>query len=321
MGFALTSISAMMSSTRKSTRSVTRAGANGGVPRGRTTRAKRVKLEAGGRSSGRSGGRYARRWTPARWPHTCTDICERVLVGLNDNFFYLDPLTETCPWRWGSGQSSWYGRSHTDAGKNVIINKKRNAQDNWRKESAQELVEGVVDSEDLARVTKFLNEERQEMFMVDYWKSQNKGRWSMHWLLGQIDYVIREKIEEGRDKLYQGGRYTQVVYQLITGEDRIKREDTMIVKVVAHLQVIRERKEISRMWLVGLDPTGVEMSMNTIRDELDGILGGTQKGRLRLIDYNGSAVNVGAVIIEDSSDDEGETREEVDRITISSDDE
>ena len=217
-------------------------------------------------------------------------------MGLNENFFYLDPFTETCPWRWVSGQSSWYGRSHTDAGKNVIINKKRNAQDNWRKESAQELVEGVVDSEDLARVTKFLNEERQEMFMVDYWKSQNKGRWSMHWLLGQIDCVIREKIEEGRDKLYQGGRYTQVVYQLITGEDRIKREDTMIVKVVAHLQVIRERKEIR-------------------------ILGGTQKRRMRLIDYNGSAVNVGAVIIEDSSDEEGETREEEDRITISSDDE
>ena len=171
MGFALTSISAMMSSTRKSTRSVTRARANGRVPRGGTTRAKRVKLEAGGRSSGRSGGRHTRRWTPARWPHTCTDICERVLVGLNEKFFYLGPFTETCPWRWGSGQSSWYGRSHTDAGKNVIINKKRNAQDNWRKESAQELVKGVVDSEDLARVTKFLNEERQEMFTVDYWKS------------------------------------------------------------------------------------------------------------------------------------------------------
>ena len=99
----------------------------------------------------------------------------------------------------------------------MIINKKKNAQDNWRKESAQELVEGVVDSEDLARVTKFLNEERQ-MFMVDYWKSQNKGRWSMHWLLGQIDNVIREKIEEGRDKLNQGGRYIQVVYQLKTGK-------------------------------------------------------------------------------------------------------
>ena len=50
-------------------------------------------------------------------------------------------------------------------------------------------------------------------------------------------------------------------------------------------------------------------------------MGSFQKGRLRLIDYNESAVNVGAVIIEDSSDDEGETREEVDRITISSDDE
>ena len=43
------------------------------------------------------------------------------------------------------------------------------------------------------------------------------------------------------------------------------------------------------------------------------------------MDCNRSVVNVGAVIIEDSTDDEGddegETSEEVDRITITSDDE
>ena len=59
MGFALTSISAMMSSTRKSTRSVTRTEASGGEPRGgpRGTKAKDGKHQHMGRSSGRYDGR------------------------------------------------------------------------------------------------------------------------------------------------------------------------------------------------------------------------------------------------------------------------
>ena len=55
MGFALTSISAMKAFTRKSTRSVTRAEASGGEPRGgpKGTKAKDGKHQGTGRSSGR----------------------------------------------------------------------------------------------------------------------------------------------------------------------------------------------------------------------------------------------------------------------------
>ena len=133
---------------------------------------------------------------------------------------------------------------------------------------ALELVEGAQDGIDLARLTQFVNNERVELYMVDYWKEQAKGRWSIHWLIGQVDRVIRDQEERAKAKLYKGRRYTHISYQLINAEDRIRKENLMVIKVVGHFQVIKEAKEIIMMWVVSLVPTGIEMAINTIRIEM-----------------------------------------------------
>ena len=114
-------------------------------------------------------------------------------------------------------------------------------------------------------------------------------------------------MERAKGKLYKAGRYTHVSYQLINAEDRVRKEDLMMIKVVGHFQVIRERKEIIRMCLSAWHPLG-GMAIKTIRTELMIAFGTedeSQRKRIRLLDFSGSAVDVEDAVEEEDSDEGG----------------
>lgn len=51
-----------------------------------------------------------------------------------------------------------------------------------------------------------------------------------------------------------------------------RKEDLMMIKVVDHFQVIREGKELIRMWLFSLEPTGGGNGYKHHKDRIDDCL-------------------------------------------------
>lgn len=122
MVFVLTSVSGRVSTIlrKKGPKAKTRGEASGGAKMGtRARRRKGVQVQGMGRSG---------KTIHSRWPHTCIHACEQIIVGGNENFLYLDPLTETCPHKYLDGQSPWYTRRYNEMPK-------------YRRQNCQEILE------------------------------------------------------------------------------------------------------------------------------------------------------------------------------------